>query len=285
MDCRAVLGLTRLLVQGSAVYRQPRDSVRGVWITNYKDMGQAHTFMSMEQLAIPDWLELRTTADRELWLRTIDEHDTVVRRLTDSHCDEFALLKQYRRIFQARSEESIPELMDFLVNYGGLLFKRRARDHRSLPQFTVAGMLPILEHDRNLRVALSNPGFQAVAAAIRSSTVGAQGARHSGKPDHREIRYGLLADIRRAGLSGTRELLETVFSFVHSFNREAARRRTMGIASMQIRDYELEAFQLLAAQLPAGSPLASILCGIAACLPGSAAANQPRPELAEAMST
>src|SRR5262249_37870816 len=157
--------------------------------------------------------ELRTAADRELWLRTLDEHDTVVRRLTDSHCDEFALLKQYRRIFQARSEESVQELVNFLVNYGGLLFKTRARDHWSLPQFTIAGMAPILERDWNLRVALSNPGFQAVAAAVRSSTVGAQGARHSGKPDHREIRYGLLTDIRQAGLSGTRELLETVFCF------------------------------------------------------------------------
>ena len=285
MDCRAVLCLTRSLIQDAPVYRPPRQLVRGLWVTNYKDMGQAHKLMSIDQLAIPDWADLRTSADAELWLRMLDEHDAIVRRLIDSHSDEFALLKQYRRTFQARPEEAILELAEFLMNYGALLFKRRAQDHWSLLQFTVGGVAPILERDRNLRGCLSNPGFQAVAAAIRSSTVGAQGARHSGKPDHREIRYGLLTDIRRAGLSGTRELLETVFCFVHSFNREAIRRRTMGLASMTIRDYELEAFQSLVAGLPAGFPLASIVCGVAACLPGSVAAKQPRPELAEAMST
>jgi len=97
MDCRAVLGLTRLLIERTETYRRPRRWVRGVWVTHYKDMGQAHTVMAMDQLAVPDWFELRTSEHAQLWLQTLHEHDVVLRRLTDNHSDEFALLKQYRR--------------------------------------------------------------------------------------------------------------------------------------------------------------------------------------------
>jgi len=271
MDCRAVLGLTRLLVQAAKDYRPPRQAVRGVWVTHYKDMGQAHTFMSMEQLAIPDWFELRTAADEQLWLRTLDEHETIVRRLTDSHSDEFVLLKQYRHIFQTRREESLPELVKFLENYGCLLFKKRAKDHWSLPQFTAAGVAAILERDGSLRTIFRNPGFQAVSAAIRSSTVGAQAARHSGKLDHREIRYGLLSEVRRAGESGRYEFLKQTFSFISKFNQEGIERRCAGLRFAQIRSEELDAFRTLVEELPASVPVASVLCIAASCFPGTAA--------------
>lgn len=284
MDCRAVLGLTRLLVQAAKGYRAPRQLLAGVWITHYKDMGQAHTFISMEQLPIPDWFDLRTPADEQLWLRALDEHEKVVRRLTDSHSDEFVLLKQYRQIFQARREESIPELVNFLENYGCLLFRKRAKDQWSLPQFTVASVSAILERDGNLRKILRNPGFQAVSAAIRSSTVGAQAARHAGKPDHREIRYGLLSEIRRAGVSSRYELLKETFSFISKFNQEGTERRAAGLRFAHIRSDELEAFRTLVEELPASVPVASMLCIASTCLPGAANAEEVRPETLQSVS-
>jgi hypothetical protein len=219
-----------------------------------------------------------------LWLRILDEHDTIVRRLTDCHSDEFVLLKQYRRIFQARREESVPELVNFLVNYGCLLFRRRAQDHWSLPQFTVAGVAPILERDSHLRAILRNPGFQAVSAAIRSSTLGAQAARHSGKLDHREIRYGLLSAIRRAGESSQYELLKEILSFISKFNEEGTRRRAAGLRFARIQSEELQAFQALVEGLPDRVPIGSILCGVAACLPGDARAGNVQPQVLHAIS-
>ena len=82
IDCRVVLGLTRLLIENAETCRSPRQSIGGIWVTHYKDMGQAHTFMAMDRLAIPDWFGLRTSEDAQLWLRTLDQHDTVLRRLT-----------------------------------------------------------------------------------------------------------------------------------------------------------------------------------------------------------
>jgi hypothetical protein len=266
MDCRAVLGLTRLLIERAETYRRPNRSVRGVWVTHYKDMGQAYTLMAMEQLAVPDWFELRTAQHAQQWLQTLEQHDTALRRLTDSHSDEFALLKQYRRTFQARWQESIPEFLEFLAGYGLLLFKRRAQDHWSFPQFTISAVTPILNRDPNLRMILRNRGFVAVAAAVRSATVGAQAARSNGKPGHREIRYGLLSGLRQAGLVGPRELLAAVSCFVSEFNREAARRRCMGLASSHIQNSEMDSFAALLERSDSHASFGPLLCGLASCI-------------------
>jgi hypothetical protein len=165
-----------------------------------------------------------------------------------------------------------------------LLFKRRAQNQWVLPQFTIGGVTPILRRDPVLRMMLRNPGFLAVAAAVRSSTFGAQAARHNGRTDQRETQYGLLSEIRRAGLSGTRELLATVSSFVSNFNREAARRRASGLGAAQIQDGEIEAFANLLERLPPNLPAGSVLGGFASCLRRDNAAVDVEPEMAEAIS-
>ncbi len=284
MDCRAVLGLTRLLIENARTYRRPRQWMSEVSVTHYKDMGQAHTLMAMEQLAIPDWFELRTAQQAQSWFRTLDEHDIVLRRLTDSHSDEFMLLKQYRRTFQTQWQESIAEFVTFLAGYGALLFKRRASGHWLLPQFTLCGVMPILSRDPSLRRIIENPGFLAVAAAVRGSTVGAQAARHNGRLDHREVRYGLLGDIRRAESLGRRELSTMVSAFVSDFNREAGKRHVMGVRAAQIRDAEMDGFAHVLHQSPSSVALGSLLCGIASCLRSEVAVAQAESELAQVAS-
>ncbi len=171
-----------------------------------------------------------------------EEHDTVLRRLTDSHSDEFALLRQYRRTFQTRREESIAELVEFLAGYEvccSAVARRtngccRSLRWRELPRF--------LKGDPELESAISNPGLLAVAAAIRSATFGAQAARHNAKQNHREIRYGLLPQLRRAGLTSRPELLTAVSSFVSRFNLESDRRHPRRLGATHIHDAEMDAF-------------------------------------------
>jgi len=78
---------TRLLIPGADSYARPAHSVRAIWVTRYKDMGQAHTVTATEQLPLPDWFDLRSARHASLWLRTLEEHDTIIRRLTDTHSD------------------------------------------------------------------------------------------------------------------------------------------------------------------------------------------------------
>src|SRR5262249_50204659 len=104
-------------------------------------------------------------------------------RLTDSHSEEFALLKQYRRTFQASHEDAIREFVTFLADYGQVLFRLRTQDQWALPQFKLETITPILGRDAGLRKLVRSRGFRAVAAAIRASTLGAQALRNQGRPD------------------------------------------------------------------------------------------------------
>jgi hypothetical protein len=133
MDCRAVLGLARTLIQTTDVRCPPSRLIRGVAVTHYKDMGQAHTVMSLEQLAIPDWFDLRTATEARIWLETIEEHDTILRRLTDSHSDEFALLKRYRMTLESRRESSTAEFVEFLAEYSVHRPSRNPDSYRQAP--------------------------------------------------------------------------------------------------------------------------------------------------------
>jgi hypothetical protein len=284
IDCRATLGLTRLLIEGAETHRRPRQRVRGVWVTHYKDMGQAHTVMAMEQIALPDWFELRSAQHAHLWLQTLEEHDAVLRRLNDSHSDEFELLKQYRRTFQIRWEESVREFVEFLAGYGTFLFKRRARDQWLLPQFTTLGVIPILKRDPELRTMMQNSGFLAVTGAIRSATVGGQAARRNSHPDRREVRYGLLSGIRRAGSLGIAELSAMISSFVSDFNKEGTRRRAMGLRSTQVRKHEVDAFERQLLRIPSAKNAAALLCGLATCTRTEDSSAKAAPSLLQAIS-
>ncbi len=264
IDCRAILALARILIKTASRHQPPRESVRGMHVAHYKDMGQAHTLIAMDQLALPDWLELRTSEHASCWLETIEAHEIVLRRLDDSHSDEFALLKQYRSTLQCQRSDSIPAFIEFLAGYSALVFRRRSLDDWVLPQFSEASVAPILRRESDLRPWLRNPGLLAVAAALRASTLGAQSARHSGRLNRREIRYGVLSDLRRAT---TRDLPRIVADFVEAFNTESFRRQSTGLRAARISRQERDACLSAIERLPRRIPAAALLCAMAGCRP------------------
>ena len=85
-----------------------------------------------------------------------------------------------------------------------------------------------MQNAPKLTAVLNDPGFQAVAAAIRSSTVSAQAQKAMNRPDYREIRYDLLPDVRRkSSLPGNAPLIQILADFISKYNVENARRREL----------------------------------------------------------
>jgi hypothetical protein len=91
--------------------------------------------------------------------------------------------------------------------------------------------------------------------------------------EHREIRYGLLSEIKRTD-HNRNGLLAMVESLIATFNQETARRRTAGVKAVRIQESELQAFRSALARVPSVTPVGSLLVGIAACLPVAAAAEE-----------
>ena len=165
-------------------------------------------------------------------------------------------------------------------------FTFSANGHRGetpLRQFTLRSVRLILERDPAFKALISNPGLLAVAAAIRGSTLGPQAARYGGSVDHREIRYGLLSDLRNAHLIGRQKLVERVTAFISAFNQEGSRRRTSGLRSKQIQAWEIEAFVSLLERPAPAAPVGSLVCGLAGCIPEGAGKAESEPALTQAV--
>jgi hypothetical protein len=282
MDCRAMFAFTRLLIESCRKKRRPREMVSGLRVTHYKDMGHTFTVIGMDQLALPNWMDLHTDEHARQWLAMLEEHDTAIRRLNDSHSEEAALLEQYRSTFQSDRQGSIDAFVKFLGAYGPSVFRSRSQDQWTRPQFSLRSVKEILDASPDCRLIVEAPGFAAVASAIRSATFGAQGNRHMGSVDHREIRYGLFASLRRAGMVGKQELSAAVGEFIGTYNRETVQRRAAGRRSSGISTVELEGFRRTVDRAPDSSLVAALLCGVSSCHRGETRVMEQESEMVQA---
>lgn len=280
IDSRATLGLARLLIEradtyGHSTLRRVNRWIGGIWIAHYQDMGQSNTLMAIEQLAVPDWFDLKTKEDATHWLETLGEHDRVLRRLSDKNTDEFALLQQYRRFLQRRGDEALAEFLEFLVGYGLLIIRLRGQNKWLLPQFAVERVERIIMDKPTYRDILQNSGLRAIADALRSATVSAQVQKFKKSPDYREIRYGVLPDLKRKLTLTKDDFVQSVAEFVAEYNAESARRLEQSKnpamprpGTGRVSDAEFAAFVELMDSVESPPLAGSILCALATCKKG-----------------
>lgn len=247
IDSLTTLDLARLLIRQSDLFQQvgggedellellghaPDEIVSGLAVTNYQSLGSARAVSALAELAVPGWFAVHSHQDAVDWLAILDEHRAIVGALNDSHSDELALLLGYRRFLERRGLPALDALLDFAGAYGNHVLRAREAGRRAR-QFSTELLRRVVEAMSSTYASiLSDGGFRAVAAAVRNATVGAQimkaRVREGLAKDHREIRYGLLPDLRRASqLSDNKAFLVEVAKFVDLYNAENARRQEM----------------------------------------------------------
>lgn len=248
IDILIVLQIAEVLVRGSAPYLdgsggasneelllmggglRPSEVIGGLAITNYQSLGSARAVSAMTELAVPGWFPVDTYEHANDWLLTIAEHRSIVRGLQDNHSDELALLLKYRRFLEQRGDDegnelAVEALLDFAGAYGSHVIRAREAG-RPVRQFSTR-LFERVVRGMSTRLAdiLTNEGFQSVAAAVRRATVSAQ-IRKAQRVEHREIRYGLLPELRRTSqLADDGEFLAEVAKFIDVYNAENARRQ------------------------------------------------------------
>lgn len=198
---------------------QPGDHARAIGVVYLKDMGSSHAVMRMNELNLPRWVQdVETAEDGVLYQQVIEEHRRVNSSLTESHGDEYTLLDKYRQFLSAGD---LRAFLDFTRGYGALTISRMNAGEFA-PQFTLPNLEVIfMASDRNLKPILDTPGFQAVAEAIRRSTVIPQRRKGQGQARLYDIRYGLGDKLMRAAPDGNRFVVELT-EFMHQYNRETA---------------------------------------------------------------
>jgi hypothetical protein len=228
-------------------------------------MGQAPAVSSMSVVALPGWFVLDSADDARSFLAILTEHQRICRGLNDDHSDEIGLLLTYRRFLEARGEQAIMSLLEFMASYGQLVL-RAWNQQRKLKQFTADNFERLMENNKKLSDILSDPGFKSVAKAIRKATVNAQAQKANKRPDYREIRYDLIPQLKRASaLPGNEPLIRELSEFVSSYNIENARRRELKKpAPPNITTEEFESLIKLIDERRA-SNVGIMLCAYGAC--------------------
>lgn len=281
MDALAVLKLAELLVRHSEEYhdpdaevlpglsltgKSPAETISGVMMTHYQSLGNAKAVSAMSTIALPGWFPITSKQDAEVWLGILDEHQRVIRGLQDDHSDEIGLLVAYRRFLEKRGEAAVWSLVEFMENYGPFLIRAREQKRKVRSFRTDYFRRIVMGTAPKLMEVLNDSGFQAVATAVRKSTVSAQAQKAMGRSDYREIRYDLLHDLRRKrSLPGVTPLVEVVSDFISKYNAENARRREMRkSAPRNITTDEFSAFTALVERYGA-STVGALLCAYGSC--------------------
>jgi hypothetical protein len=281
MDALAVLKLAELLVRHSEEYhdpdaevfpglsltgKSPGEAISGVMVTNYQSLGNAKAVSAMSTIALPGWFPIASKHDAEVWRAILDEHQRVIRGLQDDHSDEIGLLVAYRHFLEKRGESAIWSLVEFMENYGPFLIRAREQKRKVRSFRTDYFRRIVMGTAPKLTEVLNDSGFQAVATAVRKSTVSAQAQKAMGRSDYREIRYDLLHDLRRKrSLPGVTPLVEVVSDFISKYNAENARRREMRkSAPRNITTDEFSAFTALVERYGA-STVGALLCAYGSC--------------------
>ena len=270
-DALAVIALARLLIERSEGYHapdiepfpglklrsgeSPANLVSGLYVTHYaKTSRQAYGVRSMTVLALPGWFSINGKEDASVWLDVLREHRRVVMGLQEDRSDEIGLVLAYRRFLERRGSTAAWALVEFMEHYGPVVMRAngsRVRGRiRWTPRFTDEYLRRILMGaDSHLLEIMNDPGFEAVARAVRQATVTSQNKRARRQEVWREIRYELLHDIHRTRKVPGDAFVECITQFLSRYNYENARRREMTknpkAAPANVSDEELKSFVAL----------------------------------------
>lgn len=230
IDIQGALGLAKVLVEQLTPdeldeYEEatPRNFVSGLQTAYFKSLGSARALANVGFIGLPGWFPV-TSENVEDWLEILEEHMAVLRILNEERSEEAELLFLYRDFLSADKGQALntQALFEFLSSYAPFLVRARERK-RYVRQFTTDNLRRLLMSlNRKFEEIVEDPGFRAVAAAIRRATVTEQYHKSKGNQVF-EIEYGLFQDLKRKARFPD-QFIGALSEFINSYNAQNARR-------------------------------------------------------------
>ncbi|QNB46147.1 hypothetical protein BR63_07370 [Thermanaerosceptrum fracticalcis] len=232
LDIQASLNITEKLIKHSEEFQQgtgsiklagrtPKDIIRGIYNTYFKNLGTASAVMNVSFLGMPDWFQVHNHQDAEDWLGILAEHKKCLRTLDESHSNDIALLLTYRDFLSTGDYRTF---FDFLAAYGAHFIQCQVQKKHA-QAFTTQNLRRIFMSD--FKEIIENHGFLNIATAIRKSTISPQIRKSMTGKAPFEIQYGLAQKWKRK-VKFQNEFITELSEFVQSYNAENTKRMEQG---------------------------------------------------------
>lgn len=266
-DVLSVLSLTQILLENnefSGRRRKVRDIINGLHSVYQKDMGQNKAVMNIGFLQLPEFINIGSKEENQLWIDVLKEHSAIIYSLDEEKGAYCGLLK-YRDFI---SDADLYKFFDFVYWYSNYVMSMLSKG-QWVELFNCESLNIIFNNmsnkSNNLTEIINNIGFQAIAKAIRNSTVTLQYIPKNKREF--DIKYGVAQKLQIKSKS-KEELAEFVGNFVASYNAETARNAEKSstkadetkVMRGNVRINELQEFYLLLDAYPSsliGALLAS----------------------------
>ncbi len=224
-------------------FGKAKNKIKGLYSVYQKDLGQNKAVSNIAFIQTPDFIIINDKNDIDTWLEILNEQISIISSIDELGSSVQALMA-YRNFINASHLESF---FIFSYWYAAYLMQFFSDKKIYIKQFTYKILTKFYNHmDKkgNLMNIINNEGFQAIAKAIRNSTVTLQYVKSKGLKPKFDIRYGVAQSLQNK--SKTSDNLATyIGSFIASFNAESGMKAEKKEFRKRVTETELTEFYSL----------------------------------------
>jgi hypothetical protein len=221
IDIINILTLVKKFIENSPEYKgRVRNSLSGLHSVYQKDLGQNKAVVNIAFIQIPYFIEINNKEQADNWVEILEEQIIIINGIEELG-ESIQGLQNYRNFFSGSDLESY---FKFSYWYGGYLSKSLTNKKYYIKPFKTETLTKFyIEMEPNLKEIIENKGFQAVAYAIRYSTVKIQYNKDFWETQlGYKIRYGLAQELQNKSKSKD-DLISFIGDFIGTYNYETAR--------------------------------------------------------------
>ena len=217
-----ILSLTKKTIENSSFSKQRKrvkNIVGGLYSVFQKDMGHKPVVMNISYIQVPNFIYISDEEENQTWIEILEEHITIINNIDENNGTTTGLMEYQDFI----SSSNVDSFFDFSFWYAAYL-SNKLSNKQYAKAFSIDSLNKLYSSmdkpNLQLMEIINNRGFQAVAKAIRNSTVSLQ---YISKEQRQfEIRYGVAQTLQTKSKS-SEDLAVYIGEYISVYNSETAR--------------------------------------------------------------
>jgi len=225
LDIINILNISIKFIEKTPEYNRGKikNTIRGFHSVYQKDLGQNKAVANISFINTPNFITYTTKEEGKTWIDILQEQKKIVSGIEELG-DSIQGLQAYRNFIGSMNNAALENFNKFSFWYSGYLTQALSKEKYFVRPFNVETLnkfyINMDTQELNLKEIISNEGFQAVAKAIRKSTISLQ---YTPKDQRQfEIRYGLAQQLQNKSKSKA-DLATFIGEFVGTYNSETGR--------------------------------------------------------------